>query len=434
MGFWQCKLRYSCQEELLETAREYRRRGLPLSVIVVDFFHWTKQGEWGFDPEYWPDPEAMTRELSSMGVELMVSIWPTVDVTSANYKEMLRKGYLVRVDRGVRTTMQFCGDTVFYDATNPGARGYLWRKAKEAYWDKGVRLFWLDEAEPEYSAYDFDNYRYHIGTNLQAGNVYPAMHARAFYEGMRAEGSESPMSLVRCAWAGSQRYGALVWSGDIHSDFATLGNQVRIGLNMAMAGIPWWTTDIGGFFGGDVRDPAFAELIVRWFQYGAFCPVFRLHGDRAPEIPPEGTRGGGIFHSGAPNEVWSYGEEAYRVMRKYLFVRERLRPYVRGLMRAAHERGSPPMRPLFYDYPGDGEAWSVEDEFMFGPDILVAPVLEAGARARSVYLPEGPGWIDASSGLRLEGGRRIEASAPLDSIPLFLREGTNLGPGLFAGE
>ncbi|MDP3177837.1 MAG: glycoside hydrolase family 31 protein, partial [Spirochaetaceae bacterium] len=204
MGFWQCKLRYRNQAELLEIAREYKRRGLPVSVIVVDFFHWTKQGEWGFDPEYWPDPEAMARELAGMGIELMVSIWPTVDVTSANYGEMLRKGYLVRVDRGVRTTMQFCGDTVFYDATNPGARDYLWRKVKEEYFDKGVRLFWLDEAEPEYTAYDFDNYRYYLGPNLQVGNIYPALHAKAFYDGMREAGIEAPMNLARCAWAGSQ--------------------------------------------------------------------------------------------------------------------------------------------------------------------------------------------------------------------------------------
>ncbi|HEX7715585.1 MAG TPA: TIM-barrel domain-containing protein, partial [Bacillota bacterium] len=251
MGFWQCKLRYQTQAELLEVAREYKRRGLPLSVIVVDFFHWTKQGEWQFDPDYWPDPDAMVAELKEMGIELMVSIWPTVDKTSENYQEMLQKGYLTRVDRGIRTTMQFFGDTVFYDATNPAARDYVWQVIKKNYYDKKIRIFWLDEAEPEYSVYDFDNYRYYLGPVLQVGNVYPVMYAKTFYDGMAQAGQQNIINLIRTAWAGSQRYAALAWSGDIQSSFNTLRNQVKAGLNMALAGIPWWTTDIGGFFGGN---------------------------------------------------------------------------------------------------------------------------------------------------------------------------------------
>jgi len=430
MGFWQCKLRYRNQEELLEAAREYKRRGLPLDVIVIDFFHWVKQGDWDFDPAFWPDPEGMVRELKEMGIELMVSIWPTAEAGSSHYEEMLRKGYLVRVDRGVRTSMQFCGDTLFYDATNPGARDYLWRAAKKSYYDKGVRLFWLDEAEPEYSAYDYDNYRYYLGTDLQVGNIYPALHAKAFYDGMRQAGEASPMNLVRCAWAGSQRYGALVWSGDIESSFASLKNQIKAGLNMAIAGIPWWTTDIGGFFGGDVREPAFTELLIRWFQYGAFCPVFRLHGDRLPE-KPRLEPGSSEFHSGADNEVWRFGDEAYAIMRKYMLMRERMRPYVSSLMREAHERGTPPMRPLFYDYPKDERAWEIEDEYLFGSDILVAPVLETGARSRKVYLPSGPTWVEVRSGKDEEGGRLVDCEAPLDAMPLFLRRGSGLGTELF---
>lgn len=430
LGFWQCKLRYRTQGELLEAAREYKRRGLPLDVIVIDFFHWKKQGDWSYDPEYWPDPEGMARELASMGIELMVSIWPTVEKGSAHYDEMLRRGFLTRVDRGVRVTMQFCGDTLFYDATNPEARAYMWKAAKEGYFDKGVRLFWLDEAEPEFSAYDFDNYRYWAGSALQVGNVYPALHARAFYEGMREAGIESPMNLVRCAWAGSQRYGALIWSGDILSSFAVLRKQVKAGLNMAIAGISWWTTDIGGFFGGDVRDPAYPELLIRWFQYGAFCPVFRLHGDRLPAKPPLEPEGS-EFHSGSDNEVWRFGDEAYAIMEKYMLMREALRPYIREAMRTAHEKGRPPMRPLFYDFPSDPRAWEIEDEYLFGPDLLVAPVLFEGERTRKVYLPAGCDWIEASTGLAREGGRRIEVAAPLDSIPLFLRQGTSLDPGLF---
>jgi alpha-D-xyloside xylohydrolase len=267
MGFWQCKLRYQTQEELLNVAREYKKRNLPISVIVVDFFHWPKQGDWRFDATYWPDPDAMIKELKSMGIELMVSIWPTVDRESENYKEMLENGYLIRTDRGVRVGLDFQGQTIHCDVTNPEAQKYFWNTAKKNYFDKGVKIFWLDEAEPEYSYYDFDNYRYHLGSNVQIGNIYPVMYAEAFFEGQTEAGQQNIINLLRCAWAGSQKYGALVWSGDIASSFESFRNQFAAGLNMAMAGIPWWTTDIGGFHGGDPNDPAFQELFIRWFQW-----------------------------------------------------------------------------------------------------------------------------------------------------------------------
>lgn len=162
------------------------------------------------------------------------------------------------------------------------------RKRKRNYYDKGIKVFWLDEAEPEYSVYDFDNYRYHMGPNVQVGNIYPALYAKTFFDGMKAEGQENIINLLRCAWAGSQKYGALVWSGDIHSSFSSLRNQLAAGLNMGLAGIPWWTTDIGGFHGGDPKDPKFQELLVRWFEYGTFCPVMRLHGYREPLKEPMG--------------------------------------------------------------------------------------------------------------------------------------------------
>jgi alpha-D-xyloside xylohydrolase len=426
MGFWQCKLRYQTQEELLEVAREYKRRDLPISVIVIDFFHWPNQGEWKFDSTYWPDPEAMVRELKGMGIELMVSIWPTVDKTSENYEEMLRKGYLVRTDRGIRTTMDFLGDTVFYDATNPKAREYVWQKAKNNYYDKGIRIFWLDEAEPEYSVYDFDNYRYYLGPNVQVGNMYPVHYAKTFYDGMTAEGQEQVVNLLRCAWAGSQRYGALVWSGDIDSSFASLRNQFKAGLNMGLAGIPWWTTDIGGFHGGNPDDPDFRECIVRWFQYGAFCPVFRLHGDREPHSEPLSSHGGGMCASGAANEVWSYGDEAYNIFKAYMLVRERLRPYIADLMMEAHKKGTPPMRPVFYDFPQDQTAWTIEDQFMFGPSLLVAPILHENRRERLVYLPLGSNWYEVFTGQLHNGGEWALCNSPIDVIPLFLREGSNL--------
>lgn len=423
MGFWQCKLRYRTQDELLAVAREHKRRGLPMSVIVVDFFHWPYQGDWRFDEREYPDPEAMIKELKEMGIELMVSIWPFVDVKSENYEEMLEKGYLIRTERGVRIGTDYCGNTIAYDPTNPEAREYVWSIVKKNYYDKGIRIFWLDEAEPEYRVYDFDNYRYHLGSNLQIGNLYPALYAKNFYDGMKAAGQENPLNLLRCAWAGSQRYGALVWSGDIDTTFRTLREQFAIGLSMAMAGIPWWTTDIGGFHGGDQEDPDYRELLIRWFQFGVFCPVFRLHGYR---LHGEPSLIESKADTGGPNEVWSYGEEAYEILKHYLFLREDLLPYIERLMRETHEKGAPVMRPLFYDFPQDKAASGVEDAYMFGPDLLIAPVMELGLRSRAVYLPAGCRWVEAHTGKSYDGGQTVQADAPLATIPVFMRADAGL--------
>lgn len=422
LGFWQCKLRYQTQEELLSVAREYKRRGLPLDLIVIDFFHWPKQGEWKFDPVYWPAPDNMVRELKEMGVELMVSIWPTVDKESENFGEMLEKGYLIRTERGVRVGLDFEGATIHCDVTNPEARKFLWNRVKKNYYDKGIRVFWLDEAEPEYTAYDYDNYRYYAGTDLEIGNIYPVDYARTFYAGMEAAGQGNIVNLLRCAWAGSQRYGALVWSGDIASSFDSMRNQLAAGLNMGLAGIPWWTTDIGGFHGGDPNDPKFRELFVRWFQWGAFCPVMRLHGDREPRQPQYGTTGGAHCRSGAANEVWSYGDGVYEICKKYLELREKMRPYTRKLMAEAHEKGTPVMRTLFYEFPEDKTAWTVEDEYCYGSELLVAPILEARAVTRNVYLPLGNSWILTDNDMIYEGGQWITVPVTLDTMPVFRRK------------
>jgi alpha-D-xyloside xylohydrolase len=353
----------------------------------------------------------------------MVSVWPTIDRNCSQFPEMHAKGLLVRAERGVATTMEFLGDTVFFDATNPKAQEHVWKRIKQNYYDKGVRIFWLDEAEPEYAVYDFDNYRYHFGSNLQVGNLYPLKYAQGFYEGMAAEGQEHIVNLVRCAWAGSQRYGALVWSGDIDSSFESLRIQLAAGLNMGLAGIPWWTTDIGGFHGGVNTDPSFRECLIRWFQFATFSPVLRMHGDREPHTKPLSGSGGGKCASGAPNELWSFGQEAYGILENYLRLRERLRPYLRGLMAEAHQKGSPVMRPLFYDFPHDGQAWTVEDAYMFGPDVLVAPILFEGQRARDVYLPAGARWISQGSGAVFDGGQVVNEPAPIERMPVFFREG-----------
>lgn len=423
LGFWQCKLRYQTQEELLHVAREYKRQGLPIDVIVIDFFHWPHQGDWKFDPAYWPDPKAMIEELKSMGIQLMVSIWPTVETDSENYEEMLENGYLIRCDRGVDTSFIFLDkNTLPFDATNPEARGYVWAKVKEHYYDAGVRLFWLDEAEPEYNIYDFDNYRYYSGPCLQTGNIYPSCYSQAFYDGMKAAGQTNIVNLVRCAWAGSQKYGALVWSGDIPSTFGSMKNQLAAGLNMGIAGIPWWTTDIGGFYGGDPTNPEFQELFIRWFQWGAFCPVMRLHGDREPRQPQYGTTGGYFCASGADNEVWSYGPEAFEICKKYLRLREEMRDYTRKLMEEAHTKGLPLMRAMFVEFPDDPVCWELEEQYMYGDKYLVAPILNLGQRARKVYLPSGCDWrLSDDSQQIFSGGQWPEVRAPLDTMPVFER-------------
>jgi alpha-D-xyloside xylohydrolase len=425
-GFWQCKLRYASQDELLSVAREHKRRGLPMSVIVVDFFHWTLQGDWKFDPEKWPDPAAMVRELENMGVRVMVSIWPTVNSLSENWEEMRRRGLLVRNEAGIPVQMQFVDNKPagpvylqFYDATHPEARRFLWERARENYYRHGIRIFWLDEAEPDMSPMQPENLRYHLGNGLQVTNLYPLLYARGFFEGMRAAGQQEILNLCRCAWAGSQQYGVAIWSGDILSTFEALQAQVRAGLNMGLSGIPWWTTDIGGFFNGDPSTAYFRELIVRWFQYGAFCPIFRLHGYREPtEWYP--------VMQGGPNEVWSFGDEAYAIIKELLFLRERLRPYIMEQMRCASAHGMPLMRPLLLEFPADAVGAKVDDEFMFGPDLLVAPILVQGMRSRQVYLPAGASWADAWTSQAFQGGQWITADAPLERIPLYLRDNATL--------
>ncbi len=236
-------------------------------------------------------------------------------------------------------------------------------------------------------------------------------------------GEDAVVNLVRCAWAGSQRYGALVWSGDIHSDFPTLRRQVVAGVHMGVAGIPWFTTDIGGFGGGRTDDPAFHELLVRWFQVGTFLPVMRLHGDRGPATEVHAADGSSRQPTGAGNELWSFGDGVYPVLAAYVRLREDLRDYTRGLMAAAHTDGQPVMRGLFHEFPADPVAWQVADQYLYGPSLLVAPVLEAGTTSRRVYLPAGATWTSATTGQAHDGGQWVDVDAPLAVIPVFTRDG-----------
>jgi alpha-D-xyloside xylohydrolase len=339
---------------------------------------------------------------------------------------MRQRGLLIRTEQGVQAHMPI-GDSFpagpsmisYYDSTHPEARKFIWEQVKKNYYDYGIKVYWLDACEPEIYPMDPHNLRFHLGNGLEVGHLFPLMHHQTFYEGMRAAGEKEIIFLSRSAWAGSQRYGAAVWSGDVPSTFEFLRKQVPAGLNIAMSGIPWWTTDIGGFFGGDPQSEYFRELVVRWFQYGLFCPLFRLHGVRLPFI--EDGRGSG---TGAGNEVWSFGEKAYEIIRELLFLRERLKPYILKQMKTASERGLPPMRPLFVDFPTDRTCWEVEDQFLFGSDLLIAPVLYEGHRTRRLYLPKGTSWVEAWEGKEYAGGQWVEVDAPLERIPVFWRQGS----------
>lgn len=423
LGFWQCKLRYYNQEQVLRIAREYKERGITPDVLIIDYYHWPRCGDWRFDPEYFPDPEAMVKELHEMGIETMVSVWPQVDVRSENFEEMKQKGLLLKSNMGVDVQMIFHGNNLFLDATNPRTRKYVWEKLKKNYADMGIRTFWLDEAEPEFGTYDFDLYTSSAGPMARTGNIYPREYARLVYEGQQEMGQRDVVNLIRCAWAGSQRYGALVWSGDIMSTYEDFRRQICAGLHMGICGIPWWTTDIGGFHGGNIEDSGFRELLVRWFQFGTFCPVMRLHGSRQPHQPIVNRAGEERECTGADNEIWSFGEEAYPILVKFIGIRERMRDYTREVMRQAHEKGSPVMRTLFYEFPEDKECWDITDAYLYGPDILVAPVCHEGAEGRRVYLPQGASWTHAGTGEVYEGGVWLDVEAPLETVPLFLRDG-----------
>ena len=422
MGFWQCKLRYRTQDEVLSVARRYRDLGIQLGVIVIDFFHWTVQGDWKFDPKYWPDPKAMIDELHAMGIKVAVSVWPSVDRRSENFAEMVERGLLMRTERGAMQTYDYQGDCVQIDPMNPETRAYVWQKCREHYYDLGIDYFWLDNSEPDLTKYDFDNFRYCIGPALMCSNLYPQYYSLAYDEPMKALGAE-PVNLLRSGWAGSQRLSNVLWSGDVPSTWESLRDQLQAGLNIGLAGIPWWNTDIGGFMEGNVNDPDFRELLIRWYEWAVFQPVMRLHGDREPFTIPtldERETGGGFMRTGQDNEMWSYGEENFAIMRKHYELRRSLRPYLARIFREAHENGSPLLRAMFYEFPEDAKCWELSDQYMFGPDYLVAPILTPKTFARSVYLPAGR-WQDIRTGEILSGGADVTADAPIDSIPVFKR-------------
>jgi len=433
-GYIQSKAIYPTQEQLLEVAKGYRDRNLPLDVLVVDFLNMTRQGEMDLDPARWPDPAAMNRQLHSMGITTLLSVWPHFSVGTRFYDMLLQKGWLIHTADGTPDTgwtTKEIGPNI--DTTNPEAAKWWWEAIRDRYVKPyGFDYLWLDETEPDIDpAKDF----FSIGSGSRYYNVYPLFHTASVYEGFRRDFGDSRrvMILARAAYLGAQRNGTVFWSSDIISTWDMLKRSIPAGLNFTASGMPYWDTDIAGFFSPTVSpdyhpahpplvDPSdargtvsnyedYPELFVRWFQWGTFQPVMRAHGERNH------------------NEVWSYGKQAEPILEKYLRLRYQLLPYTYSLAYGAYQTGAPFTRALFMDFPADPNVADIRDEYMFGPALLVAPVTEQGATSRKVYLPAGSDWYNYWTNARVKGGQTITVAAPIDTIPLFVRAGSILPLG-----
>ena len=429
-GYIQCKQRYASQKEILDVANGYRGRHLPADVMVVDWFYFTKMGQMDMDPKLWPDPAAMNAELHKLGFHSMISVWPRFVPEDRYYDTLLKNGWFEHLADGTPTDglpYDRAGSDI--DTSNPDAARWYWNTIRENLANKGFDSFWADETEPDLPP----NGSYlHIGPGTEYFNVYPYFHTKALYDGFRRDLQEKrALILSRDAYLGTQHNGTIFWSSDISPTWDTLKRQVPTGLNFVASGMPYWSTDIGGWQylpyshkpeqpplidPSDARDNVhhdddYPELYVRWFQYATFQPTMRAHGSRN-------------F-----NEVWSYGKQAEPILEKYLRLRYQLMPYIYSLGYFSHETGAPFMRGLFMDFGSDPKAASISDEYMFGPALLIAPVTEQGATSRRVYLPAGTDWYNFWTSERLHGGRHVTVAAPIDTIPIFVRAGSILPLG-----
>jgi alpha-D-xyloside xylohydrolase len=413
-GFWQCKNRYKSQEEILGIARKYRELHIPADNIVQDWFWWNRKGEHVFNKNY-PDPKGMVDQLHKDNFHLMISVWPFFEPGSAVYDDMEQRGWFVDKFKFAKPPYHTSGMAV-YDATNPEARKYYWQLMEKALFDIGIDAWWLDTTEPETEGQDENILLHHklaIGSGDRYVNIYPLMTTGAVYDGQRSASDKKRVFILsRSAFAGDQRYGVTAWSGDINSDFLTFARQIPAGLNFALSGLPYWTTDIGGFVTGDPDDPAYRELFVRWFQFGTFSPILRVHGTRKTD----------------QNELWSYGPDAQKILTNFDRLRYRLLPYIYSLAWKTTSESYTPMRPLVMDFRTDVRAQNTADQFMFGPAFLINPVTEPAATARNLYLPQSK-WYDFWTGSGITGGRTIIADAPLERLPLYVRAGSILPLG-----
>jgi alpha-D-xyloside xylohydrolase len=413
-GFWQCKNRYQSQTELLGIAQKYRDLHIPIDNLVQDWFWWNRKGEHVFNQKY-PDPKGMIDQLHRENFHLMISVWPFFEPGSTAYDTMDKNGWFV--DKTVVAKPPYHQNQMaLYDASNPDARKYYWQLMNDGLFKLGIDAWWLDTTEPETEGREENiqlNHKLAIGSGNRYANLFPLMTTTAVYEGQRAATDQKRVFILsRSAFAGSQRNAVSAWSGDINSDWISFQRQIPAGLNYELSGLPYWTTDIGGFVTGNPDDPAYRELFVRWFQFGAFSPVFRVHGTRTNN----------------QNELWAYGADAQKILVSYDRLRYRLMPYIYSMAWRVTHNGYTPMRALAMDFRSDPRALNIGDEFMFGPALLVTPVTEAGANTRRMYLPKAT-WYDFWTGRAESGGKMIETAAPLDRIPLFIRAGSIIPMG-----
>ena len=404
-GFFQSKDRYQSQEEILEIGRRYRQEHIPLDAIVQDWFWWKTEGDPAFNEKF-TDIPAELKQFHDEHIHTMISTWGLFDPNAENFKSMVAQGYEI-------------GDAHVYDATNPKARDFYWKNLDGKLLAQGWDAFWLDSAEPEeYWPHMGDailrDKQLFIGNGAQYTNIFPLMHTLGVQEHWKtATDQKRVFLLTRSAFLGQQRVGATVWSGDVYSTYWGLTHQVAAGLNFALSGYPYWTTDIGGYWQPYDRppdDPVYQELYTRWFEYGVFCPVFRTHGHRSH------------------NEMWTY-DKVEPILLKYDKLRYRLMPYIYSMAWQVHDKDYTIQRPLVMDWRLDPKTHDVGDQFMFGPAMLVNPVLKPDVLQRSLYLPDVPRWYDFWTGASLQGGRDIQAEAPLDRIPLYVRAGSILPLG-----
>jgi len=427
MGFWQCRERYKTQDELLNVVREFRRRRIPIDNIVQDWFYWPedKWGDHDFDKTRFPDPAAMVRELhENLHTHIMISVWPKFYVGTENYEQLRKNGwlYMRNIEKGQRDWVGPGYVSTFYDPYRKKARDLYWRQINTKLYRKGFDAWWLDSTEPDLqSNLSREETILRIGptamgTAARYLNTYSLMNAKGVYENQRQTNPDRRVFiLTRSAFAGQQRYAATTWSGDIAARWYDLKAQISAGLNFCLSGLPYWTTDIGGF----AVEPRYEhptnkdldewrELNTRWYQFAAFCPLFRSHG----QYPYRE-----IFNIAPDNHP------AYQAMLKYDQLRYRLMPYIYSLAGLVTHEDYTIMRALVMDYASDKQVLNIGDQFMFGPAILVNPVTEYKARSRPVYLPHGNSWYELQSGQYYFGGQYIQAKAPYHDIPLFVKAG-----------
>ncbi|HKJ41190.1 MAG TPA: TIM-barrel domain-containing protein [Sunxiuqinia sp.] len=434
MGFWQSRERYKTQDELLNTLGEFRKRHIPIDNIVQDWSYW-KVNKWGsheFDPSRFPDPVAMIQKVHDEHAHIMISVWPKFYLGTKNYEAFNKHGWMYQqaIKDSIRDWIApgYLGS--FYDAYNPGARKLFWKQIDNHLFKKGMDAWWLDATEPDILSNASMDYRKKLmnptalGPSTKYFNAYALMNAKGIYEGQRQEApNQRVFILTRSGFAGLQHYGAATWSGDIGTCWEDMKAQIPAGINFSMSGLPYWTMDIGGFSvqkkfekakEGSADMAEWRELNTRWYQFGAFVPIFRSHG----QYPYRE-----IFNLAPENSP------AYQSMLYYDKLRYRLMPYIYSLTGAVYRDDYTIMRGLAMDFPNDKRVRNIGDQYLFGPALMVCPVYRYQARKRDVYFPSNEGWYNFYSGDYLAGGQKINVDAPYGRIPLFVREGSIIPVG-----